>query len=64
SRQNIFHICQQQIHKAIQAGQRVLLYLLDTSKTGQLVPDMQVVQALCHTYPGQIDVVWMLAKRA
>ncbi len=57
SRQNIFHICQQQIHKAIQAGQRVLLYLLDTSKTGQLVPDMQVVQALCHTYPGQIDVV-------
>lgn len=57
SRQNIFHICQQQIHKAIQAGQRVLLYLLDTSKTGQLVPDIQVVQALCHTYPGQIDVV-------
>ena len=57
SRQNIFHICQQQIHNAVQAGQRVLLYLLDTSKTGQLVPDMQVVQALCHTYPGQIDVV-------
>ncbi|AOW48762.1 GMP reductase [Acetobacter ascendens] len=57
SRQNIFHICQQQIHKATQAGQRVLLYLLDTSKTGQLVPDMQVVQALCHTYLGQIDVV-------
>lgn len=53
----LFAACQQHITRAVQAGRRVLLYVLHVSKTGQLVLPASRVRALCALYPGQVDVL-------
>jgi hypothetical protein len=49
--------CTAQIEQAIRLGRRVLLYVLDVSKTGLVMPDAAGVEALCQRFPGQIDVL-------
>lgn len=49
--------CQKDITDQLAQGRRVLLHVLDLSKTGLLAPDLKVLEALCDQYPGQLDVV-------
>lgn len=53
----LFAACKQHIVRAVQAGRRVLLYMLHVSKTGQLVLPASKVHALCALYPGWVDVL-------
>lgn len=53
----LFAACAQQITHAMQAGRRVLLYVLHVSKTGQLVLPADKVRALCALYPAGVDVL-------
>ena len=47
----------QAVEAAIAAGRRVLLHLLDTSKTGLIAPGIAATRALTRRFPGSIDVV-------
>lgn len=49
--------CTVHIEQAIRMGRRVLLYVLDVSKTGLVMPDIAGVEALCQRFPGQVDVL-------
>ncbi|GAN69101.1 hypothetical protein [Acetobacter orleanensis] len=49
--------CQKEIRDQLAQGRRVLLHVLDLSKTGLLAPDLTALEALCDQYPGQLDVV-------
>lgn len=49
--------CTAHIEQAIRLGRRVLLYVLDVSKTGLVMPDVAGVEALCQRFPGQVDVL-------
>lgn len=46
-----------QVHEAVAAGQRVLLTLVDVSKTGMIMPSTACVSALHRQYPGQVEVL-------
>jgi len=45
------------VEGAIGAGRRVLLHLLDTSKTGLIAPGLDCVCALARRFAGSLDVV-------
>lgn len=45
------------VHEAVAAGQRVLLTLVDVSKTGMIMPGTACVTALHRQYPGQVEVL-------
>ncbi|MDR3390653.1 MAG: hypothetical protein P4L77_02875 [Sulfuriferula sp.] len=45
------------VHAAVAAGQRVLLTLVDVSKTGMIVPGPACVAALQRQFPEQLDVL-------
>lgn len=45
------------VHEAVAAGQRVLLTLVDVSKTGMIMPGTACVSALHRQYPGQVEVL-------
>ncbi|WP_157662658.1 hypothetical protein [Sulfuriferula sp. AH1] len=45
------------VHEAVAAGQRVLLTLVDVSKTGMIMPGTVCVSALHRQYPGQVEVL-------
>ena len=49
--------CRKDITDQLAQGRRVLLHVLDLSKTGLLAPDLKNLEALCDQYPGQLDVV-------
>ncbi|WP_244150492.1 hypothetical protein [Acetobacter malorum] len=49
--------CQKDIQDQLVKGRRVLLHVLDLSKTGLLAPNLKALEALCDQYPGQLDVV-------
>lgn len=49
--------CQKDIQDQLAKGRRVLLHVLDLSKTGLLAPNLKALEALCDQYPGQLDVV-------
>lgn len=49
--------CGQEIRTHLAQGRRVLLHVLDLSKTGLLAPDLKELEALCDAHPGQLDVV-------
>ncbi|MBF0562615.1 MAG: hypothetical protein HQL37_11460 [Alphaproteobacteria bacterium] len=42
---------------AVKAGRRVLLHLLDTSKTGMVAPSVACVVALARRFAGHLDVI-------
>lgn len=54
---DVIRACQTMVAEEVAQGRRVLLHVLDLSKTGLLAPDMEAVAALCAAYPGQLDVV-------
>ncbi|GEL49600.1 hypothetical protein [Acetobacter tropicalis] len=54
---DVVHSCQVMVAEEVAAGRRVLLHVLDLSKTGLLAPDMEAIAALCAAYPGCLDVV-------
>lgn len=47
----------QEVEAAISAGQRVLLHLIDVSKTGLILPSLAVVDGLCARFGDRLDVV-------
>ncbi|GFE94644.1 hypothetical protein [Acetobacter persici] len=49
--------CQSEVRQQLAQGRRVLLHVLDLSKTGLLAPDLKALEVLCDQYPGQLDVV-------
>lgn len=49
--------CGTEIRDQLAQGRRVLLHVLDLSKTGLLAPDLKALEALCDAHPGQLDVV-------
>ncbi|MCX2560490.1 hypothetical protein OQ252_03590 [Acetobacter farinalis] len=49
--------CAEYIRTELAQGRRVLLHVLDLSKTGLLAPDLDALATLCAAYPGQVDVV-------
>lgn len=49
--------CHAAVAQAIASGQRVLLHVLDLSKTGLLAPDMQAMSDLSAAYPDDLDIV-------
>nr|WP_243444429.1 hypothetical protein [Acetobacter persici] len=49
--------CQSEVREQLAQGRRVLLHVLDLSKTGLLAPDLKALEGLCDQYPGQLDVV-------
>ncbi|MCG4272205.1 hypothetical protein [Acetobacter senegalensis] len=55
--EDVVRACQVMVAEEVAAGRRVLLHVLDLSKTGLLAPDMEAVAALCAAYPGWLDVV-------
>ncbi|WP_086651337.1 hypothetical protein [Acetobacter cibinongensis] len=49
--------CHAAVVQAVASGQRVLLHVLDLSKTGLLAPDMQAMSELSAAYPDHLDIV-------